>query len=225
MKKLAIMTTAGVLAASHAIGQDTEGSDLISGILGVLTAGNSGALGSDAVERYVEFGYGQADVKSWDITDASGMNYSGEDAEGDIFRLGYRVVGASRGGQMATYGYGLEYFTSGDDATQFETRTLGIYGNAGIGYVTDFGMDVSGSLTAGFGIGEARFGTTEVKGAPVALGLEVGLGYSYDDFRAYAGYRRKHYSTGALGRIGSSAVTEEYSFDTSEIFASIGLNF
>ena len=153
---LLIMALAGTVSAAPVLAQDTAGEDLIGSVMGILALGNSNSLGSEAVEKYFEIGVSEIEINSWDLTDTSGTNFSGEGGTGDRLRLGYRVVGANRGGLMATYGYGLEHASVGDAATSFETRYIGAYGDAGVGYVTNYGVDFSAMAVAGLGVGETR---------------------------------------------------------------------
>lgn len=224
-KRISIVALAGMVFAAPAVAQDTTGEDFIGSVMGILALGNSNSLGSEAVEKSFELGYSEVEVNSWDMTDASGADFSGAGGMGERLRLGYRVVGANRDGLMATYGFGLEHATVGDDMTSFEARYVGAYGDAGIGYVTDFGVDFSALAIAGFGVGETRFLTTEVKGAPTSLGFGLGIGYSYDNFRAQLTVQRRFLSSGLTGRISSSEVTDEFSFDTTEIGGSIAFSF
>lgn len=224
-KPLLILALAGSLSALPALSQETDGDDLISSALGLLTQSNGTALGSDAVEKGVDIAYSDVDVNDWDLTLPDGTTFTGEDGTGQRLKLGYRVVGASRDGTLATYGVGLEHARITDDSGGFETSYTGLYGDGGIGYVTDYGLDMTANLSLGIGAGKARVGNTELTGAPLSLGLGVGFGYSYDGFRAEVTYQRRFVSSGASSRILAQEVTDEFSYDTTEIGGSLAFQF
>ena len=80
---LLIMALAGTVSAAPVLAQDTAGEDLIGSVMGILALGNSNSLGSEAVEKYFEIGVSEIEINSWDLTDTSGTNFSGEGGTGE----------------------------------------------------------------------------------------------------------------------------------------------
>ena len=214
MRKFCVLLCCLGFLPNFVAAQQTTGTDALNSAEAIFQDGKSATLGSEGIERRVYLSFEQLEVNDWEVTDSFGASRAGSGEEGQRISIGYRNLGLNTGGLLLNYFGGVGFETVGDSASDFEGSKTEFFAGTGLGFVTEFGLDLSANVVGGLGLQTVEVEGVEFTGSPLSIGFGAGVGYSLANFRVEVGYQRRLSNTGALDRITGTPVEEEVSTDT-----------